>query len=143
MSMGKGEPAEGLEFYALLCADDDFCKELGRAILAAGRLESAISRHISNHVPDESTTQATLGQLIRFARKHQLLLKMLPALEMLRDQRNYLTHNVHALFSGLVEEAILERTGLLDSDVELFTVRARQLKENLDGLAGIISNKST
>ena len=57
---------------------------------------------------------------------------------MLRDQRNYLAHNVHALFSGLVEETILERTGLLDSDVSLYTDRAWQLRENLENLADII-----
>jgi hypothetical protein len=68
---------------------------------------------------------------------------MLPALEMLRDQRNYLTHNIHALFSGLVEETILESTGLLDSDVDLFTERAWQLKENLEGLADIILEADT
>ena len=37
--MRRGEPTEGIEFYKLLYADDEFCKELGRAVLAAGRLE--------------------------------------------------------------------------------------------------------
>jgi hypothetical protein len=139
--MRKGEPAEGLEFYALLYADDNFCKELGRAVLAAGRLESELKRYISNNAPEEDTKRATLGRLIKFAREHQLLLKMLPALEMLRDQRNYLAHNIHALFSGLIEETILEATGLLDSDVDVFTDRARQLQENLNGLADIMARE--
>jgi hypothetical protein len=65
-------------------------------------------------------------------------MQMLPPLKMLRDQRNYLTHNVHALFLGLVRETILERDGLLDSDVDTFTERAWQLQENLNGLAEII-----
>jgi hypothetical protein len=141
--MRRGEPTEGLEFYALLCEDDEFCRELGRAVLAAGRLESALKRYINDNAPDENTRRATLGRLIEVSRKHQLLSKMLPALEMLRDQRNYLTHNIHALFSGLVEETILESTGLLDSDVDLFTERAWQLKENLEGLADIILEADT
>jgi len=140
--MRKGEPAEGLEFYALLYEDDNFCKELGRAVLAAGRLESALKRYIFSHAPKENTTKATLGRLIEFSKQHQLLLKMLPVLETLKDQRNYLTHNIHALFSGLVEETILERTGLLDSDVDLFTDRASQLKENLNALADILSKET-
>ncbi len=141
--MRRGEPTDGLEFYALLCEDDEFCRELGRAVLAAGRLESALKRYIKDNAPDEKTRKATLGRLIEVSRKHKLLSKMLPALEILRDQRNYLTHNMHALFSGLVEETILESSGLLDSDVDLFTERAWQLKENLEGLADIISEADT
>ena len=141
MCMRKGEPADGLEFYALLYEDDNFCQELGRAVLAAGRLESALKRYISSYAPKEKTTKATLGRLIEFAKQHQLLLKMLPVLETLKDQRNYLTHNINALFSGLVEETILEGTGLLDSDVDLFTDRASQLKENLNALADILSKE--
>jgi hypothetical protein len=68
---------------------------------------------------------------------------MLPALETLRDQRNYLTHNIHALLSGLVEETILEGSGLLDSDIHTYTERAWQLKENLNDLADIIDRKYT
>jgi len=139
--MNKGEPTAGLNFCALLCANDEFCAELGRAVLAAGRLESALIRYIDNYAPEENTTRATLGMLIKFAEQHRLLSKMLPALKTLKDQRNYLTHNIHALFSGLVEETILESTELLDSDVDLYTERAWQLKENLNGLADIISRK--
>jgi hypothetical protein len=60
---------------------------------------------------------------------------MLSALEMLKDQRNYLTHNVHALLSGFIEETILEGSNLIDSDVHTYTERAWQLAENLNGLA--------
>ena len=136
--MFQGEPTEGLRFYALLYADDEFCRELGRTILAAGRLESALRLYMTAHAPDENTTNATLGRLISCARKHQLLLKMLPVLETLKAQRNYLAHNVHALFAGLVEETILESSGLRDSDVVMFTERAWQLRENLNALANVI-----
>jgi hypothetical protein len=42
---------------------------------------------------------------------------------------------------GVIEETILESTDLLDSDVDLYTGRAWQLKENLNGLADIIFSK--
>lgn len=138
MRMSKGIPTEGLDFYALLCADDEFCKELGRAVLAAGRLESALRKYLDKHTPETKTAKATLGNLVRFAKQHQLLTGMIPVLVTLRDQRNYLTHNVHALFSGLIEETILEGSGLLDSDVDLFVERAWQLRGNLDGMADIV-----
>ena len=139
MCILKGESVESLEFYKILLKDDEFCKELGRAILAAGQLEGSLKRYINDKVHDEKTIKVTLGRLINVSKKHQLLSKMLPVLEKLKDQRNYLAHNIHALFSGLVEETILESTGLLDSDVVLFRERAWQLKENLEGLTDIIS----
>ena len=138
--MRKGDPVEGLAFYRLLCDDDAFCAELGRAILAAQRLESALKQFLRSNALEVDTAHATLGRLISFAESKKLLTQMLPPLKMLRDQRNYLTHNVHALFFGLVEETILERDGLLDSDVATFTERAWQLKENLNGLAEIIEH---
>jgi len=59
---------------------------------------------------------------------------------MLRDQRNYLTHNVHALLSDLIGETILERANLLDSGVDMYTERAWELNNNLNGLARIVEN---
>jgi hypothetical protein len=138
MRIRKGEPVKGLAFYHLLYDDDDFCAELGRATLAAQRLESALKQLLHFHATDIDTTQATLGRLINFAESKQLLTQMLQPLKMLRDQRNYLTHNIHALFLGLVEKTVLERDELLDSDVDAFTERAWQLKDNLNGLAEII-----
>jgi hypothetical protein len=140
--MRKGEPTAGLDFYKLLCSDDEFCKELGRAVLAAGRLESGLKRFLDRHAAEAETAKATLGRLIGFAEQRNLLTKLVPALKTLRDQRNCLTHNIHALFSGLIEETILEGDGLLDSDVDLFTERASQLKANLDGLAGILEKNA-
>lgn len=32
--MRKVEPTEGIEFYKQLYTDDEFCKELGKAVLA-------------------------------------------------------------------------------------------------------------
>ena len=139
--MRKGEPAEGLDFFNLLYEDDEFCMELGRAILAASRLESELTQFFNANVSNEKIADASLGRLIVFAKKHELIENMIPVLEMLKTQRNYLSHNLHALFSGLVEETILQRTDLLDSDVDTFIDRAWQLKENLNGLAEIIARQ--
>lgn len=136
--MRKGEPAEGIEFYKLLYADDEFCKELGRAVLATGRLETELIKYMDNKNVGEKTKKATLGILIEYARKHELLTKMVPVLEILRDQRNYLAHNIYALFSGFIEETILPGSGLLNSDVDLFTDRVCQLTEDLNWLADVV-----
>jgi len=45
--MWAGESVESTAFYKLLCSDVEFCAELGRAVLAAGRLETALKRRIA------------------------------------------------------------------------------------------------
>jgi hypothetical protein len=134
----EGRPTRGLEFFQLLRNDDEFCAELGRAVLAAGRLESALIRYLHRKAPDLDASRATLGRLISFAEQKQLLLKLVPALRQLSTQRNYLAHSLHALFSGLVEETLLPASDLLDSDVSSFTDRAWMLRENLEGLSNIV-----
>jgi hypothetical protein len=62
------------------------------------------------------------------------------ALEDLCWQRNYLTHNIYALFVGLIEETRLERSNLIDTDVETYIERAWQLRENLVGLAEVVAS---
>ncbi len=141
MRTSKGEPVAGLRFFELLCADDRFCAALGRSVLAAGRLESALKRYLASAAPTGDTTKATLGQLIQYCKNNRLITKMVPALEVLRDQRNYLTHNIHALLSDLIEETILERADLLDSDVLTYTERAWDLTNNLNGLAELVERK--
>jgi hypothetical protein len=139
----KGEPVDGPAFYSFLCRDDEFCAELGRAVLAAGRLETALKQYIINNAQHPDLTRATLGRLITVARDRKLLSNMLPALEILRDQRNYVTHSVHALLSGFIEETILEGSNLIDSDVHTYRERAWQLGENLNGLAEVLLREST
>jgi hypothetical protein len=140
-AMWSGEPAAGLVFYEFLRADDEFCVELGRAVLAAGRLESALVGYLQQQEPDLRTAKATLGTLIRYAEDRTLLSNLVPALRTLSMQRNYLAHSLHALFSGLVEESILPRNGLVDSDVSLFRERAWQLRQDLDDLAAMVERQ--
>jgi hypothetical protein len=140
--MGQGELINGPRFFELLCADEHFCAELGRAVLAAGHLESALKCYLATAAPASDTTRATLGKLIQFCAKNHLLTQMIPALELLRDQRNYLTHNIHALLANLIEETVLERENLLDSDVLTYAERAWELKNNLNGLAEIVERET-
>ncbi|MEJ1464553.1 MAG: hypothetical protein RPU15_14985 [Candidatus Sedimenticola sp. (ex Thyasira tokunagai)] len=128
------------QFFVELSRDDEFCKELGKAMLAAGRLESELIRYLTNVGVSSDLRKANLGRLIRSAKKHALLSDLVPHIEDLNRQRNYLAHNIHALFHGLIEETILERNGLLDSDTHTFMERAWQLAENLNALADIVAN---
>lgn len=136
--MKTGRELQPEEFYTELSRDDEFCIELGKAVLAAGRLESELIRYLTNAGVSSDLRKANLGRLIRAAKKHELLSDLVPHLEELNGQRNYLAHNIHALFHGLIEETVLERNGLLDSDTHTFMERAWQLAENLNGLADIV-----
>jgi hypothetical protein len=66
---------------------------------------------------------------------------MQPSLEMLKNQRNYLAHNLFDLLIGLIEETLLPRDELLDSDVHTYTEKAWLLEENLNGLADIVAKE--
>jgi hypothetical protein len=138
--MRKGEPASGKEFFDLLYTDDEFCSELGRAMLAAGKLESELKKFLAeNNI--QKTEKATLGRLTRLLEQPGLLKRMQPHLDQLSKQRNYLAHSVHALFAELIEETILPRSDLLDSDVDFFAERAWQLADNLNALASIVAKE--
>jgi len=139
MCKRKGEPLTIIEFFKQLYADDEFCKQLGKAILSAGRLESELVIYIKNHQSKPNLSKANLGRLIGVAEKNDLLSNMVPALKVINEQRNYLAHNIHALFTGLIEESLLPCGGLLDSDIDVFTDRAWQTTEGVNALADIMA----
>ena len=112
---------------------------LGKVMLSASRLESELIKYLSQNEVKEKVHRANLGVLIRIAEKNSLLVKMIPVLKEIKDQRNYLSHNLHALFVGLIEETVLPRSDLLDSDIDVFTDKAWQLDENLRGLSDIVA----
>lgn len=141
--MYKGEPTEGIKFYNLLVESEEFTSELGKAALASGRLEAELILFLKRNGITENYKKATLGPLVDIAEKNDLLDKnMIIALRQISKQRNYITHNIYALFTDLIDETVLEKNNLLDSDVHLYIERAWQLKENLDGLADIIKQKN-
>lgn len=137
-----GQPAKGLEFYNLLFDSPDFNIELGKVTLAAGRIEAELILFFKRNGVTERLDQLTLGTLIKVGKRHNLFDKNLViVLEELCRQRNYLTHNIYALFIDLVDESILEKHNLIDTDVITYCERARQLQENLVNMADIIRNK--
>ena len=79
-------------FFELLYSDTDFCKQLGQTILSAGKLESKLIQYISNNTSERNIEKATLGRLISIAEKNNLLHNMIPALIVIKDQRNYIVN---------------------------------------------------
>ena len=140
--MYKGKPSKGLEFYNLLNQSDEFTSELGKVALASGKLEVELINFLTRNEINENYKKATLGTLIRITNENNLLTSNEKIVfEMISKQRNYITHNIYALFTDLIDETFLEKENLLDSDVHLFIERAWQLRQNLNGLAVIIKNK--
>ena len=139
MCKRTGEPLSNTEFFDQLYADNKFCMQLGKAILAAGRLESELIVYIQNNRPESVTRKANLGRLVRIAEEQEILANLVPAIKIINDQRNYLAHNIHALFTGLIEETLLPRSDLLDSDIDVFTDRAWQTTESVNCLADTVA----
>lgn len=140
--MYKGEPTKGIQFFNLLFESDEFCAELGKVTLAAGRLEAELILFLNRKGITENVNRSTLGKLISIGKRNALFDRNLTdAFETICKQRNYLTHNIYALFVELIDETILDRSDLLDSDVQTYMNRVWQLRDNLIGLANIIHKK--
>lgn len=141
--MYKGEPAKGIEFYNLLCESEEFTSELGKVALSSGKLEAQLIIFLEQKSIKGNFKRATLGTLVNLAEKNDLLNKnIINVLKEISKQRNYITHNIYALFIDLVSETILEKNNLLDSDVNLYIERAWQLKKNIEGLSDIIKKEN-
>jgi hypothetical protein len=141
--MYKGDSSDGEKFYSLLLESHDFTSELGKVSLASGRLEAELILFLIRKGINGNYYKATLGKLIELGQKNNLFDKNLTmALKQISEQRNYLTHNIYALFVDLIEETVLERSNLIDSDVQTYVARAWQLRENLVELANIIHEKN-
>jgi hypothetical protein len=140
--MYQGEPTKGIEFFNLLEKSEEFTSELGKVALTSGKLEAELIIFLEQHDVKGNYKRATLGSLIEKIEKQGLLDKnMIHALKMITTQRNYITHNIYALFIDQLDETILEKYNLLDSDVHLYIERAWQLNENINGLTDIIKRK--
>lgn len=137
--MYQGEPSEGHDFFELLLSSDEFCAELGRVTLSAGRLEGELILLLKENGKSGNFEKATMGKLIDHVKQYKLLDKsLIQALSDECSKRNYLTHNIFLLLSYIIDETILEREGLLDSDVSTYVYRANMTHENLSGLADIV-----
>lgn len=141
--MYKGVNIISKDFYKLLNESFEFTSELGKIALVSGYLESELKQFLKINKIEGKYERATMGTLIKLAEKKNVLDKnMIMALKESSDLRNYITHNIYALFMDHVDETILEKENLIDSDVELYIERAWQLKENINGLANIIHAKN-
>ncbi len=141
--MYKGEPSKGLEFYSLLYESEEFTSELGKVALSSGKLEAELIIFLERKSVKGDFKRATLGTLVNLAEKNNLLNKnIINVLKEISKQRNYITHNIYALFTDLLSETVLEKNNLLDSDVILYIERAWQLKKNIEGLSDIISKEN-
>lgn len=141
--MYKGEPTAGIEFYNLLIESDEFTSELGKVALASGKLEAELMLFLDRNGIKGNYKKSTLGTLIKIGEENELFgSNLIISLKQISKQRNYLTHNIYALFTNLIDETILERENLLDTDVHFYLDRVWQLKENLNGLADIIQRKT-
>ena len=141
--MHKGEQIQGIEFYDILEKSEEFTSELGKVVLASGKLEAELIILLEKNDINGNYKKATLGTLIERAEKNRLLDKnMIIALRMISKQRNYITHNIYALFIGQLEETILEKNDLLISDVNLYVERAWQLKENINEVAEVLKQEN-
>ena len=142
-TMYKGKPTKGLEFYNLLNESEEFTSHLGKVALASGRLEAELILFLTRNKIEGNYKRATLGRLIRIANENNLFSSNdISVFEMISEQRNYITHNIYALFSDLINETILEKENLLDSDVHLYIETAWQLTENLNGISDSIKKKT-
>jgi len=140
--MYQGNPSKGLEFYNLLNQSDEFTSELGKVTLASAKLEAEIILLLDRKGIGENHSKSTLGTLIRIAKKHKFFSKNeILCFSVILEQRNYITHNIYALFIDLIQETIFPKENLLDSDVHTYMEIALELRENLDGLAEVIKSK--
>lgn len=141
--MYKGKPTQGNNFYNLLEKSEEFTSELGKVALASGKLEAELIIYLELHDIKGKYKRATLGTLIEKVETNGFLDKnIINAIKMISKQRNYITHNIYALFIDKLDETILEKNDLLDSDVHLYIERVWQLNENINGLAEIIKQKN-
>jgi hypothetical protein len=137
--MYKGEETKGMDFYNLLFESEEFTVELGKISLASGKLEAELILFLTNKGIAGNLHKATLGSLISKAKEKNLFDENIVAsLEMICRQRNYITHNIYALFVDLLDETILEKNNLVDTDVITYIEKAWQLRENLNEMTSVI-----
>jgi len=130
----------GEDFFNLLYADKEFTAQLGRTLLAASKFESELKLYlVANSIPLKK--HPNLGHLIDLLKKYTLLPKLHPHIEMFRNQRNYLAHSLYDLLSGIIEETLLPRTGLISMDVHMYTEKVSQLEYNLIGFTDIVQKE--
>lgn len=109
------------EFYTQLSENDDFCRALGKVMLAASKLEIELKQYLRLHGTEVSERQATLGNLINLLQKNGHLTKNGEShFREANLQRNYLVHNLYVSFVGEIRDWLLPTDKLIPEDVEVY-----------------------
>tara|TARA_Y100001934_G_scaffold47457_1_gene57399 strand:- start:445 stop:897 length:453 start_codon:yes stop_codon:yes gene_type:complete len=133
---------DSTEFFELLYNDVRFCDGLGKVMLAAGKLERTLQSYLSSKGIEPKNKRATLGVLVRLLKESGLLTsngKM--HFDDLLLKRNYLAHSLYDLFSGNIEQSILPRENLEESDVEIFADRAHGFAGDLQHFIRLVDTR--
>jgi hypothetical protein len=129
-------------FFQLLYRDAEFCETLGRMMLAAAQLESALRTYLAAKGETVPEKRATLGVLTgRLVDTGLVTGNGHAILDMLGRQRNYFAHSLFDLFAERIEETLLPRTDLTAGDVSTFTDYAFVTTENLEGITDIVNKR--
>ena len=127
------------EFYKLLSENDDFCKTLGKVMLAASKLEIELKQYLRLHGEDVSEKRATLGNLIQLLKKNGHLTRNGEMhFGQINLQRNYLVHNLYASFVGEIEDWLLPIDDLVPEDVEVYVEKTEQTAEGFEIYSKIV-----
>ena len=127
------------DFYQTLYNDARFCEALGKVILATSKLESLLREYLEIQGISIPHKKATLGNLIREIDREKLLSKgMIEFLSTLKEQRNYLSHNIYYLLIGEIEETLLAKGDSLSWDEIYYAQHAEQTAENCNDVAHIL-----
>ena len=113
-------------FFELLYEDEDFCNQLGKLVLAASVFESSLRLFLLSRKVAGINKKTTLGPMIKALQKNNLVKSNSEVdFKDMLIKRNYLIHNLYALFSQEIEATLLPRDGLVELDVFQFAEKAR------------------
>lgn len=153
---------KGEKFFNKLYEDEDFCKQLGKVILSASKLEAQLIKLLEN-TNNDINYNITMGGMITKIEKVKLLPNnTIKVLRELSEQRNHLTHNIFIILSDIVDDAKLienikddkyikknllkltseEKEYFLYSDTHVYIERAYMLADNLNAIADTIKNEN-
>ena len=128
------------KFFDLLYNEVEFCEGVGKVMLSASKLETSLRKFLEAKqvIPKPN---ATLGNLVTILIKNNLLSENGQIhFKNLALQRNYLAHNLYALFTKEIEETIIIGVDELTAeDKDVFIHRAYQLAEDFLFFSELVS----
>ncbi len=131
-------------FFEVLYKNQEFCQELGKLVLIAGKFETVLKQYLSENGISLNEKKATMGSLVNRLKEHNFLDSNIEShLRDLTFKRNYLMHSLYDLFSYRIEETILERENLVEMDVEMFIYRVRTLTKDFEFFSDIVHEEFT